>query len=140
MASLRDIKRQERIQQLREAAEFSRYYDATVTEDESRYLVPMFRYGYELFQLTGRGQHYRIADSLDANRCRKVRLSVVQSLLSKGLIESTVEMPFYGSRVAYKISQTGLDLVSELYRWGAVVGNEINRRSRANPTYIRENA
>ena len=96
MASLRDIKRQERFQQLREAAEFSRYYDATVTEDESRYLVPMFRYGYELFQLTGRGQHYRIADSLDANRCRNDVLGSLRDIRTQGT--QGVRIPAPGSR------------------------------------------
>jgi len=139
MGSIRNIRGQERRAELKAAAIFGEVYAETVREEENLVLLPMYRYGYSLFQLKGQGQRFRLADSsYSSNSCTLVRRSVVVSLLEKGLIETTDDKTYYNSRIDCVLSEKGRELMGQLYHFAAVQGNEINRRSRVSPMYIRE--
>jgi len=139
MGSLRNIRSQERLDELRAAAAFGQVYTETVTEEERRVLVPMYGCGYRIFQLKGRGQRFSLGDSLYWTYCTPVRKSIVVSLLDKGLIERTEEKTHFNYRVVYMLSEKARELMSQYYHAVEVYLSEINRRARANPSYIADN-
>jgi len=139
MGSLRNIRGQERRDELEAVDAFAKIYSETVTDEEGQVLNTMYQYNCQIFQLKGQGQRFRLADSsYSSTSCTTVRRSVVVSLLDKGLIERTDDKTYYHSRVDYVLSKKGWELMGQLRYFAHVQLREINRRSRANPTYIRD--